>query len=56
MSDIRVAISMLLSHDLIEEADKLDEIARSCECIDCKEYREVASQQANAADRNEHGS
>ena len=53
MNNIRMAISMLLSHDLAEEAEKLDGIAQSCECIDCKAYREAASQPVNTADGND---
>ena len=37
--NIETAIGVLNSHDLIEEANKLNKIARRCTCRDCKDYR-----------------
>lgn len=35
--NIQEAIQILISHDMLEEAEKLERIAEECECVDCKD-------------------
>ena len=37
--NIDTAIGVLNNHGLIEEANKLNEITKTCDCNDCREYR-----------------
>ena len=36
---ITTALAMMESHDMLEEADKLKQIAATCGCSECKGYR-----------------
>jgi hypothetical protein len=49
MDNIQIAINVLNSHDMLEEAEKLKSIANVCNCIECKEYREPHNKQINSA-------
>lgn len=37
--DIETALSVLRGHDLLEMAEELEEISKTCDCVACKEYR-----------------
>lgn len=39
MTDIDIAISMLNSHDMYEEAEKLKEIVNDCNCYACRIFK-----------------
>jgi len=39
MCSIQECINLLNNHDMIEEADKLKNIANFCQCIECKQCK-----------------
>jgi len=37
---INIALEILDDHDLLEESDKLKQIAKECSCSHCRDFRE----------------
>ena len=37
---INIALAILDDHNLLEESDKLEQIARECSCSHCRDFRE----------------